>query len=218
MEPLLPLPQNGAIEGDFALSISLYHAYELLELHGMRSFYSFLKQSFSGPNSRAKMEVTKNRDFNRIMTTLSEKLGPGSETDTSRGGLYSPRTGPISSPFFYSHPKLTKLEGVVLDHFQRFQKQATSSDHAPSGSVSTRVMIFSQYRESVQEIADMLEQHAPLVRVMSFVGHGTTGKSGSKGLSQKEQTEVCLTLQLTSPSMCDFKFPCMHICIHVHVC
>ena len=51
-------------------------------------------------------------------------------------------------------------------------------------------MIFSQYRESVQEIADMLQCHAPLVRVMSFVGHGTTGKSTSKGLTQREQTEV----------------------------
>ena len=51
-------------------------------------------------------------------------------------------------------------------------------------------MIFSQYRESVQEIADMLACHAPLVRVMSFVGHGAASKSSSKGLTQKEQTEV----------------------------
>ena len=57
-------------------------------------------------------------------------------------------------------------------------------------AVETRVMIFSQYRESVQEISDMLACHAPLVRVMSFVGHGTTGKSSSKGLTQREQIEV----------------------------
>ena len=57
-------------------------------------------------------------------------------------------------------------------------------------TIDTRVMIFSQYRESVQEIADMLVCHAPLVRVMSFVGHGTTGKSTSKGLTHREQTEV----------------------------
>ena len=35
----------------------------------------------------------------------------------------------------------------------------------------------------------MLDRHAPLVRAMTFVGH-STGKSSSKGLSQREQTEV----------------------------
>lgn len=71
-----------------------------------------------------------------------------------------------------------------MDHFKRCQP---SDNDAPT---ETRVMIFSQYRESVQEIADMFTFHAPLVRVMSFVGHGASGKSTSKGLTQKEQTEV----------------------------
>ena len=75
-----------------------------------------------------------------------------------------------------------------MGHFRKLCEQSTSSVRSPGGSVNTRVMIFSQYRESVQEIADMLSQHAPLVRVMSFVGH--SGKSSSKGLTQKEQTEV----------------------------
>lgn len=88
--------------------------------------------------------------------------------------------------FFYSHPKLLKLEEVVLEHFRGHQPSGTSSSVEAGG---TRVMIFSQYRESVQEIADMLSQHHPLIKVMSFVGH-STGKSNSKGLTQKEQTEV----------------------------
>ena len=180
------------IEGDFALSISLYHAYELLLQHGMRSFYQFLSHTFSGGQSRAKMEVMRSPEFGRIMRTLQEKLGQGSVPDNpvmTKSSRHSPGDG-VSSHFFYSHPKLVKLEEVVLGHFRKFQEQSSSSAVNPGGPVNTRVMIFSQYRESVQEIADMLSQHVPLVRVMSFVGH--SGKSSSKGLTQKEQTEVCV--------------------------
>ena len=98
----------------------------------------------------------------------------------------------IQWPFFYSHPKLNKLEEVVLEHFRKFNEQAPIDLTGPSPkkpAVNTRVMIFSQYRESVQEISELLTRHSPLVRVMTFVGHGS-GKSTSKGLTQREQTEV----------------------------
>ena len=194
---LLPPLQSGALEGDFALAISLYHAYELLQQHGMRSFYQFLSQpGFSGGPSRAKLELLRGVEFAGIMRSLEERLGSGSDVDYGRVGrsprtIRSPRAGSRSpaAPFFYSHPKLNTLEEVVLGHFRSFQDRAASSGSGPSCSVSTRVMIFSQYRDSVQEIAEMLSRHAPLVRVMSFVGHGSSGKT-NKGLTQKEQTEV----------------------------
>lgn len=50
-------------------------------------------------------------------------------------------------------------------------------------------MIFSQYRDSVQEIATMLEQHHPQVKVMSFIGQSSVGKA-TKGFTQKEQLKV----------------------------
>jgi Fanconi anemia group M protein len=37
--------QRGIVEGDFASSISLYHAYELLLQHGMRTFFNFLMKA-----------------------------------------------------------------------------------------------------------------------------------------------------------------------------
>lgn len=61
----------------------------------------------------------------------------------------------------------------------------TTSEVTPT---DTRVMIFSSFRDSVQEIAEMLNYHYPLVRVMTFVGH-STGKN-TKGFTQKEQLEV----------------------------
>lgn len=51
------------------------------------------------------------------------------------------------------------------------------------------MMIFSSFRESVQEIAAMLNHHTPLIRVMTFMGQASAGK-GVKGFTQKEQLEV----------------------------
>jgi ERCC4-related helicase len=52
-------------------------------------------------------------------------------------------------------------------------------------------MIFSQFRESVYEIKEVLSAYEPLVKVMEFVGQSTV--SGTrKSVSQKEQMEVCV--------------------------
>jgi ERCC4-related helicase len=178
----------------------------------MRSFHQFLTTTFKegSQQSRAKMEVLKTPEFVEILRLLGNRLGRGDDcidgggtTLRTKNKVISPRfsitgapQGPAQQSFFYSHPKLNKLEEVVLDHFRKFESQATIDLTGPSPSskkpeVNTRVMIFSQYRESVQEISELLTQHSPLVRVMTFVGHGS-GKSSSKGLTQKEQTEVSI--------------------------
>ena len=115
---------------------------------------------------------------------ITGNRGPGGAEGTTTTSSSSPRG------FFYSHPKLLKLEEVVLEHFREHQSSASASTSSGQ-TADTRVMIFSQYRESVQEIADMLSQHRPLIKVMTFVGH-SAGKTSSKGLTQKEQTEVCM--------------------------
>ncbi|KAK7909416.1 hypothetical protein WMY93_014100 [Mugilogobius chulae] len=69
-------------------------------------------------------------------------------------------------------PKLEKLEEVVLQHF----KQWSETNTGLAGTVTTRVMIFSSFRESVQEIAAMLNRHAPLIRVMTFMARLLQGK------------------------------------------
>ena len=104
---------------------------------------------------------------NRIVESGSPQLN---------SSMYCPSVS-NDTPFFYGHPKLNKLEEVILDHFKSFK------------SGQTRVMVFSQYRDSVKEIADMLSRHAPMIRVMSFMGHGTTNRA-SKGQTQREQIEV----------------------------
>ena len=64
------------------------------------------------------------------------------------------------------HPKLEKLSSIVLAHFRQKRRE----------NESTRVMIFSQYRDSVQEISACLNAYKPLIKVMEFVG-----QAGVKG-------------------------------------
>ncbi|XP_058606157.1 Fanconi anemia group M protein isoform X3 [Onychostoma macrolepis] len=167
-------PQQGAIEGDFAICISLYHGYELLQQMGIRSLFLFIQNIFSGPkeSTRVRNELQRSPVFMDLYREMESMFATASR-------------GP-GEPYAYSHPKLQKLDEVVLQHFETW---AESSDSKASAEVSTRVMIFSSFRESVQEIAEMLSRHQPLVRVMTFMGQASAGK-GVRGFTQKEQLEV----------------------------
>ncbi|XP_054988335.1 Fanconi anemia group M protein [Sorex araneus] len=174
--------QQGIIEGEFAICISLYHGYELLQQMGMRSLYLFLCGIMDGTKgmTRVKNELSRNEDFMKLYDHLE---GLFASTHTSADGIAPIQKG-AKDRFLYSHPKLKKLEEIVLEHFNLWNAQNTSEKKCDE----TRVMIFSSYRDSVQEIAEMLVQHQPIIRVMTFVGHAT-GKS-MRGFTQKEQLEV----------------------------
>uniref|UniRef100_A0A665UZR2 FA complementation group M n=1 Tax=Echeneis naucrates TaxID=173247 RepID=A0A665UZR2_ECHNA len=160
--------QQGMLEGDFALCISLYHGYELLMQMGLRSLFFYIQGIMDGSRemSRARNELQRTPTFMDLYREMEAMF-------------MKPSAGP-DEPFVYSHPKLQKLEHVVQQHFTVWAK---------TSAVTTRVMIFSSFRESVQEIAEMLNRHAPLIRVMTFMGQASAGK-GVKGFTQKEQLEV----------------------------
>ncbi|XP_060939393.1 Fanconi anemia group M protein [Limanda limanda] len=163
------------LEGDFALCISLYHGYELLMQMGLRSLFFYIQGIIDGSRemSRARNELQRTPTFIDLYNEM-------------KGMFVKPSAGP-DEPFVYSHPKLEKLEGVVLQHFIQWAESSAHNDAL--GAESTRVMIFSSFRESVQEIADMLNRQAPMIKVMTFMGQASAGK-GVKGFTQKEQLEV----------------------------
>ncbi|KFO29748.1 Fanconi anemia group M protein [Fukomys damarensis] len=175
--------QQGIIEGEFAICISLYHGYELLQQMGMRSLYFFLCGIMDGTKgmTRAKNELCRNEDFMELYHHLQCMFTR--TCNTSAAGTSAHR-GDKDKKFCYSHPKLKKLEEVVVEHFKSWNAQNSSEKKCDE----TRVMIFSSFRDSVQEIAEMLLKHKPIIRVMTFVGHAS-GKS-VKGFTQKEQLEV----------------------------
>ncbi|KAM6917402.1 Fanconi anemia group M protein [Lycodopsis pacificus] len=173
--PCIKGPQQGRLEGDFAFCISLYHGYELLMQMGLRSLFFYFQGIMDGSRAmpRARNELQRTPIFLNLYHEMEAMF-------------VKPSAGP-DEPFVYSHPKLEKLEEVVVQHFRRWSE--SSADNNGPQEVSTRVMIFSSFRESVQEIADMLNHHAPLIRVMTFMGQASAGK-GVKGFTQKEQLEV----------------------------
>uniref|UniRef100_A0A915JRB4 Helicase C-terminal domain-containing protein n=1 Tax=Romanomermis culicivorax TaxID=13658 RepID=A0A915JRB4_ROMCU len=59
-----------------------------------------------------------------------------------------------------------------------------------SAKTETRIIIFSQYRESVEEITAVLRKHQPLIRPMKFIGQSFSAGKTTKGLTQKEQLRV----------------------------
>ncbi|XP_033734152.1 Fanconi anemia group M protein-like [Pecten maximus] len=170
--------QYGAVEGDLALAMSLYHGFELLQLHGQRSLYNYLESIVSGEkgHGRTKAELMRNANFVEMMDKLRSKFASDPNIRLSQKFRDGYKTG---------HPKMQKLEEVVVSHFNNFLKGGNDEEK----SQATRVMIFSQYRDSVSEITDILMQHQPLVKVMSFIGQSSAGKA-TKGFTQKEQLEV----------------------------
>ncbi|XP_076312701.1 FA complementation group M [Tachypleus tridentatus] len=194
----IPHNLHGFIHANFSLCITLYHAYELLLLHGMTSFFNFLQGVISGEKSQArvKTELMKNAEFVKMMESLRNKLqnvtvedslqSCNAKSDSCRNLFQetvkdSEMHASLNS---IGHPKLTKLKEIVIEHFKKRQSEA--GDGNP---VDTRVMIFSQYRDSVNEITALLNLQRPLIKAMSFIGQTSTNKN-SKGFTQKQQTKI----------------------------
>ncbi|GAX72692.1 hypothetical protein CEUSTIGMA_g148.t1 [Chlamydomonas eustigma] len=104
------------------------------------------------------------------------------------------------------HPKIAKLEQVVLSHFDAMSAASMSAASIVESSGLTvgaagcvsRVIIFTTLRDSVQEIVDVLGRHSPVIKPRYFIGQGG-GKSTSKqggcstallGMKQADQKAV----------------------------
>ncbi|NXO18813.1 FANCM protein, partial [Oriolus oriolus] len=182
---------QGIIEGDFALCISLYHGYELLLQMGIRSLFIYLWGIMDGSKglSRTKTELGRNQDFMELYQQLRDVFSDTAVAPENGSVCKSTTVLEKKKEFVYSHPKLKKLEEIVIEHFKSWKKRCSADEGRSEGSPGdTRVMIFSSFRDSVQEIAEMLARLSPTVRAMTFVGH-SSGKS-TKGFTQKEQLEV----------------------------
>ncbi|KAF9117969.1 3'-5' DNA helicase, partial [Mortierella sp. 14UC] len=128
--------------------------------------------------SVARKAMEENPDFRRMMDQIRDK---------------------VKQPNFISHPKMERLVDVVTKHFTEHQDKSNATGMAARGGsssttpVQTRVMIFANYRETVDEIGKALEKHRPLIKIRRFIGQATA--KGKKGISQKEQQKVVADFQ-----------------------
>lgn len=87
------------------------------------------------------------------------------------------------------HPKMERLRALLVDYFTN---QEVGADAGPATAAKqSKVMVFVSYRSAVEEVIAELDKERPLIRAHKFIGQAT-GKGEGKGLTQKQQLQVCI--------------------------
>ncbi|KAF3764928.1 hypothetical protein M406DRAFT_42055, partial [Cryphonectria parasitica EP155] len=153
---------KGMIMAVFAILQSLAHAIKLLNYHGIVPFY------------------------NKMVDFRSEVEGQGSKGSKNKRQLVEDENFQEMMLVidkwrrldnFVGHPKLSYLCENLLNHFM----------DAGQGS-STRAIVFSEYRDSAEEIVQTLNKHKPMITASIFVGQADSKRS--EGMKQKQQIET----------------------------
>lgn len=113
-------------------------------------------------------QLLKNADWKRLMEVCEKQAAVG----------------------FAPHPKMDMLTGIILEHFTNVQSAATTPAAGESPApTDSRIMVFVQFRDVLDEVMEALEKHKPLIKPVRFVGQGRD-KHGKKGMGQAEQLGV----------------------------
>jgi ATP-dependent DNA helicase MPH1 len=151
----------------FSILSSLAHAIKLLSFHGIKPFHDSLLQfrdEIEGKGqkgSKYKRQIVEDASFQEMMTKMDRW---------------------VRSDSFVGHPKLTHLSDTVLNHFMD-----AGDGREDSSSSNTRIIVFSEYRDSAEEIVRVLNTHRPLIRAAVFVGQADSKRS--EGMKQAEQIQ-----------------------------
>jgi len=149
---------------NFTILSQLAYAFELLLYHGIRPFYDYIHNFYSE-------NAGKPKGGGKIMTAVIQ--------DKNFSAVLERCKELVNEPNFVGHPKLDFLCSTILRHF---------SDASERGETDTKVMVFSNYRNSGEEILRVLKMHRPIIKPQIFIGQ-SAGKTGD-GMTQKEQQEV----------------------------
>ncbi|KAM3065945.1 3'-5' DNA helicase [Clarireedia jacksonii] len=159
---------KGMVNALFTVLTSVAHSIKLLNFHGISAFYSNIKEFRAevedGKGGKYKKEIVNHPDFQKMMERVS---------------------GWIKKENFVGHPKLTCLCDEILNHFLDAGAGLHGVDAPPS---STRVIVFSEYRDSAEDIARTLNKHGPMIRASVFVGQSDSKRS--EGMNQEKQLET----------------------------
>lgn len=109
-------PQHSKIITDFSVSISMFHALELLERHGIRVFLNYFDDNSDGMSE--KYFVMTDARIKEFLDKLREFAGPnpfvaGDTTLQNNTSLCEDLTD-----LDYGHPKFKILQKNLVDHFQ----------------------------------------------------------------------------------------------------
>jgi ATP-dependent DNA helicase MPH1 len=160
---------KGMMNSLFTILASVAHGIKLLNFHGIGPFYSTIqdfRQEVEGGNKGGKYrtQIVQSPDFKKMMDRIQTWL---------------------SKPDFIGHPKLTYLCDTILNHFLDAGEGRLPEGAPPS---STRVIVFSEFRESAEDIVRVLNRHGPMIRASVFVGQADSKRS--EGMNQAKQLET----------------------------
>lgn len=153
---------KGMIMAVFTILQSLAHAIKLLNYHGIAPFY----HKMADFRSEVEQQGSKGSK-NKRQIIQDEHFQEMMDTIDKWQRLDG----------FVGHPKLTFLCENLLNHFM----------DAGEGS-STRAIVFSEYRDSAEEIVRTLNKHKPMIKATIFVGQADSKRS--EGMKQKQQIET----------------------------
>lgn len=111
-------PDQSSINGDFSVCISMYHAIELLERHGLRVFLNyFMNDNNADNNAEEKFFVMKDSKIKQFIDEVRSESGitPLIDGDMS---FYGHISNVDLEPIDYGHPKFEILQNRLVEHFQ----------------------------------------------------------------------------------------------------
>jgi ATP-dependent DNA helicase MPH1 len=165
---------KGMMMALFTVLASVAHSIKLLNFHGISPFYSTIKEFRQGvedgnKGGKYRRQIIESADFRKMMERIEFW---------------------ISKDDFVGHPKLTYLCDTVLNHFLDAGEGRLPDGAPPS---STRVIVFSEFRDSAEDIAHVLNKHGPMIRASVFVGQADSKRS--EGMNQAKQQETIRKFQ-----------------------
>ncbi|QIW96218.1 hypothetical protein AMS68_001736 [Peltaster fructicola] len=162
-----PMGVKGMVNSIFTTLASLAHGLNLLKYHGIGPFYTSLREF----QRSLEEEQTKRKYARQIVE---------SEGFSKAMGFMRAWSNNVD---FIGHPKMEYLREVIMNHFLDAGEGQQHKSVRP-----TRVMIFSSFRDSTEEICRVLKRNEPLVRPHVFVGQSAS--KTSDGMDQKKQNAV----------------------------
>lgn len=109
-------PQHSSIMSDFGVCISLYHALELLERHGIRVFLNYFDDNSSSTDE--KYYIKMDPDISNLLKEIRENVGPNPFADGDSTLQNNSTINGDYENFDFGHPKFEILRKCLTDHLE----------------------------------------------------------------------------------------------------
>ncbi|XP_015115997.1 ATP-dependent DNA helicase MPH1 [Diachasma alloeum] len=153
---------HGIIMKTLNILLTMYHAYELIIRHGLRAFVHFYQ------NHSDKFWLDNEPELQELLENIRQYLGPFPDAGPFMDGSVTE----VPENLVFGHGKFETLRSILIQHFRRAENKENN----------TRAIVFTEYRDIVNEVYVLLLQSRPLIRPQVFVGQA--------GLKQRQQKKA----------------------------